>query len=200
MLILDEPTNHLDMDMIERLEKELKKTSITLLLVTHDRYVLERVCTDIYELDRGQLFCFPGNYAYYLEKKAEREALDTIHLHKLKQHYKAELDRVRKAPRARGSKSVEREEKFYALQQNFSTTKSAQQDASHKLIIDVSQSRLGDKVCTLHHISKSYGDKKIITDFSRECSNGQRIGILGKNGVGKSTLCEIITGDCAPDT
>jgi ATP-binding cassette subfamily F protein uup len=141
-LILDEPTNHLDVEMIEQLEKILKKSDMTLLMVTHDRYFLERVCTDIYELDRGVIVCYPGNYQYYLTKKAEREELQARTLHHLKQDYKQELARVRKAPRGRGTKSVARESKFYELQDHYQGNKQDHFDQSKTLSLDIQHRRL----------------------------------------------------------
>jgi ATP-binding cassette subfamily F protein uup len=119
MLVLDEPTNHLDLDMIQRLERYLTQHNTTLLMVTHDRYFLERVCTDIIELDRGKIHHYPGNYSYFLEKKAQREEMEKIHTHKLKQLFKKELDWIRRAPQGRQTKANFREQRFYDIQDNY---------------------------------------------------------------------------------
>ena len=200
MLILDEPTNHLDLDMIEWLEKDLKKRDITLLIVTHDRYFLERVCTDIYELDRWNLQCFSGNYSLYLVKKAERDALEAVHVHKMKQKYKAEQARVRKAPRGRQSKSVEREARFEKLEETFGEKKMWLNEIRQKLSLDVSMKKLGDKVLKIKNISKSYGEMSIVKNFSHDFMNGERLGIVGKNGVGKSSFVDLIAGINDPDS
>lgn len=200
MLILDEPTNHLDLDMIERLEKELKKSTITLLIITHDRYFLERVCSDIYELDRWCIQTYPGNYQYYLEKKAEREALEAIHVHKMKQQYRSELERVRKAPRGRWTKSVEREQKFYTLQQQFQQDKTTLRDSQQQLIIESAPKKLWDKVCKVYKLSKSFGDQLIIRSLTHDFQQGERIGIIGRNGVGKSTLIRLLMNEIELDS
>ncbi len=198
-LILDEPTNHLDLEMIERLENYLKKSSMTLLLVTHDRYFLERVCTDIYELDRGKLYMYPGNYEKFLYKKAEREEQEAKEVHHLKMLYKNELYRIRKAPRARWAKSVGRTKKFYALEDNYRSQKGVLQEQFDKLELEMDQRRLGSKVLKIHSLSKSYGDKQIIKKFTYDFRQGERVGIIGKNGVGKSTFVNMIAWLEQPD-
>ena len=191
-LILDEPTNHLDLEMIERLENYLKKSDMTLLLVTHDRYFLERVCTDIYELDRGKLYMYPGNYEKFLMKKAERHEQEAQVVHHLKMLYKEELYWIRKAPRARWAKSVGRTKKFYDLEANYRSQKSTLQEQFDKLTLEMDGRRLGSKVLKIHSMTKSYGDKLIIKKFTHDFKQGERVWIIGKNGVGKTTFVNIL--------
>lgn len=199
MLILDEPTNHLDLSMIERLEKFLRKSSMTLLMVTHDRYFLQRVCTQIIELERWKIYMYPGNYTFYLQKKAERLEKEQKDTHIMKQLYRRELSRVKKAPRARATKSVKREKDFFALQDTYYDKKETLAHNSKKIEIASSDKseevRLWNKIMILSHISKSFDQKIILSDFSHEFRQGERIGILGKNGVWKSTFLQILTGD-----
>ncbi len=203
MLILDEPTNHLDLDMIERLEKFLRTSAMTLLMVTHDRYFLQRVCTQIIELERGHLYFYPGNYSSYLTKKEERLEQDHKNTHIMKQLYRRELAWVKKDPRARESKSRKRSADFYALQDAYHAKKESLAHASKT--IDIVQSdtnaipQLGTKIMVLSHVSKSFDEKVILSDFSHEFRHGERIGILGKNGVGKSTFLNILTDAVAID-
>lgn len=199
-LILDEPTNHLDLDMIEWLEKYLSKSDMTLLLVTHDRYFLERVCTDIYELDRGKMYMYSGNYEKYLIKKAEREEKDAKQVHHLKQLYNEELYRIRKAPRARGKKSLGRTKQFYALEADYKSKKSELVKQSAKLTLEMEERRLGSKVLKIHGLTKAYGDKQILHRFTHSFRQGERVGIIGKNGVGKSTFVNILTGNEQADS
>ena len=177
-LILDEPTNHLDLEMIERLEEYLTKSNITLFMVTHDRYFLEMVCTDIFELDRGKLYIYHGSYQEYLMKKADRISLENRNLHNMKQLYKSELERVRKMPRARQSKSIDRTNKFQDLHEEFHDKKSTVLAESVKLSLSIENRRLGGKVLRLHKVTKSFGDKKIVDDFSYDFANGERVGIV----------------------
>ena len=193
-LILDEPTNHLDLEMIERLEEYLNKSNITLFMVTHDRYFLEMVCTDIFELDRGKLYIYHGSYQEYLMKKADRISLENRNLHNMKQLYKSELERVRKMPRARQSKSIDRTNKFQDLHEEFHDKKSTVLAESVKLSLSIENRRLGGKVLRLHKVTKSFGDKKIVDDFSYDFANGERVGIVWANGAGKSTFLDMLNG------
>ncbi len=195
MLILDEPTNHLDLDMIERLERYLKSHHTTLLMVTHDRYFLERVCTDIFELHRGKIVMFPWNYSYYLEKKAIREENEKTEVHKFKQLYKKELGRIRRAPSGRQTKSDSRAKRFYDIQDNYNMIKDVLFDDQAKLTLSVQERQLGWKILKLKHIKKSFWNKKILSDFSHEFRHNERIGIIWKNGVGKSTFVKMILGE-----
>jgi len=198
-LVLDEPTNHLDLEMIEWLEKYLKRSDLTLLIVTHDRYFLERVCTDIYELEKGKLHMYPGNYEKYLTKKAEREEQESTSLHHMKQLYKQELYRVRKAPRARGKKSVGRTKEFTALEEEYKGRKWTALKESVKLEISIENRRLGTKVLKVHGLQKAYGDKIIVKSFKHDFMQGERVGIIGKNGVGKSSFVNLLAGRELPD-
>lgn len=195
MLVLDEPTNHLDLPMIEWLEWYLKNQHTTLLMVTHDRYFLERVCTDIYELHRGKIIAFPGNYSYYLEKKAIREENEQIGLHKLKQLYRQELNWIRRSPTGRQTKSNSRATRFENIEDNYDTNKDILFQESAKLVLSTEKRRLGGEIMELQNIKKSYGEKKILADFSHEFRHNERIGIIGKNGVGKSTFIRVLLGE-----
>lgn len=202
MLILDEPTNHLDLDMIERLERYLKNQRVTLLMVTHDRYFLERVCTHIFELHRGKIIIFPGNYSYYLEQKAIREENERIEVHKLKQLYRKELSWIKKSPSGRQTKSDSRATRFDAINDRYDDLKDVVSQNQAKLTLSVGARVLWGKILKLKHIKKSFvsqdislGDKKILTDFSHEFRHNERIGIIGKNGVGKSTFVRLIIGE-----
>ncbi len=194
MLVLDEPTNHLDLDMIEWLERYLKKHHITLLMVTHDRYFLERVCTDIRELDRGKIHYYPGNYSYFLEKKAIREENEKIEMHKFHQLFKKELAWIRRAPQWRQTKASFREQRFDQIAEKFGTKKDLLRTEHAKLDLEVEERRLWGKILHIKHMQKAFGPKKIVNDFSHECRHGERIGIIGKNGVGKSTFINMIMG------
>lgn len=191
--VLDEPTNHLDIDTIEWLEKLLTTGSKTILLVTHDRYFLDNVCNTIVELDRGKIFNYNGNYAYFLEKKAEREAADESTFQKNKNLLKKELEWMRRMPAARTTKSRSRIDAFYDLEE-----KTKQRSDNQKVTLNVKMSRQGSKILELEHIGQSFGDKKIINDFSYTFKRGDRIGLAGKNGTGKSTLLNIITNHLTP--
>ena len=194
LLIMDEPTNHLDLSAIEWLENYLSGQNITLIMVTHDRYFLDAVATEIIELDRGQLFRYKGNYAYFLEKKAEREEILKVEVSKARQLLKKELDWMRRQPRARGTKSKYRVEAYYELEK-----KASQNLKKEKLELDFKEARQGGKILEVEHVSKKYGDLKIIEDFSHVFKKKDRIGVVGKNGVGKSTFLNILTGNLAPD-
>lgn len=193
--ILDEPTNHLDIETIEWLEKILISSQKTILFVTHDRYFLDNVCTEIKELHRGFLYPYKGNYGYFLEKKAERELSDASTLEKNKNLLRKELEWMRRQPQARGTKSKARIDSFYDLEEK---TKTAQNNG--KLDISVKLSRQGNKILELHNVSKSFGASRIIDDFSYIFKKGDRIGLAGKNGSGKSTFLNIITQQISPDS
>ncbi len=200
MLILDEPTNHLDLDMIERLERYLKSHRITLLMVTHDRYFLERVCTHIFELHRGKIIVFPGNYSYYLEHKSIREENERIEVHKLKQLYRKELSWIKRAPSGRQTKSNSRATRFEHINERYDELKDIVFNDQAKLTLSMEKRQLWGKILKLKHIKKIFGDKKILNDFSHEFRHNERIGIIGKNGVGKSTFVRMILGEESIDS
>jgi ATP-binding cassette subfamily F protein uup len=195
ILVLDEPTNHLDIDTIEWLEKLLTTGQKTILLVTHDRYFLDNVCNTIVELDRGKIFNYNGNYAYYLEKKSEREALDATVLHKNQQLLKKELEWMRRMPQARGTKSNARINAFYELEE-----KSKKKSDNQSINLQMKMSRQGGKIIEVEHVAKAFDGRPIINDFSYTFKKGDRIGLAGKNGTGKSTLLNIITSNLKPDS
>lgn len=192
--VLDEPTNHLDIDTIEWLEKLLTSGNKTILLVTHDRYFLDNVCNTIVELDRGKIYNYNGNYAYFLEKKSEREAADDSTFQKNKNLLKKELEWMRRMPAARTVKSQSRVDAFYNLEE-----KTKQRSDNQKVTLNVKMSRQGNKILELNHIAQTFDDKKIINNFSYVFKRGDRIGLAGKNGTGKSTLLNIITGFLQPE-
>lgn len=188
MIILDEPTNHLDLDMIEWLESFLSAKNITLFMVTHDRYFLERVCDEILELDGGELYRYKGNYSYYLEKRAERYQVVQANIDKAKNLFRKELDWMRRQPKARGTKSKARISDFY------DTKKVAKQKIDEsKVEINVSMERLGSKILELHKVSKAFGDKVILDKFDYIFKRKERVGLVGANGSGKSTFLNMIT-------
>ena len=189
ILLLDEPTNHLDVEMIEWLEKYLSQQKITLLMVTHDRYFLENVCNHILELENGQLYHHKGNYSYFLEKREERETNFDVEIQKANKLMKKELEWVRRSPKARTTKSKSRLQSFERIKEK---AKSGKKKSDLKL--EVKMSRLGGKILELKNIRKSYGDLCILDGFSYNFKKGERIGILGNNGVGKSTFLNILTG------
>lgn len=195
LIIMDEPTNHLDLEAIEWLETYLAGQQITLLMVTHDRYFLDNVANEIIELDRGKLYRYKGNYAYFLEKKSEREEMLKTEVSKARNLLKKELEWMRKQPRARGTKAKYRIDAFYELQEKASVNLK-----KDKLELDIQESRQGGKVLELHHVSKSFGPAKMVDDFSYIFKKKDRIGIVGKNGVGKSTFLDLLTGASQPDT
>ena len=195
ILLLDEPTNHLDIGMIEWLEKYLQQQKITLLMVTHDRYFLERVCNNIIELEAGNLYHHKGNYAYFLEKRTEREINFDIELSKAQKLMKKELEWIKRQPKARGTKSKARIENFELIKKK-ATTKRLKQEIN----IDIKMDRIGGKILELKNIRKSYKDLIILDGFDYTFKKGERIGILGKNGVGKSTFLNIITNKEKPDS
>ncbi|MBS1638401.1 MAG: ABC-F family ATP-binding cassette domain-containing protein, partial [Bacteroidetes bacterium] len=185
----DEPTNHLDIDVIEWLEQYLYSYSKSLLLVTHDRYFLNEVCNKIIEIDNHQIYEYKGNFEYYIEKKAERMMMEASELEKAKNLYRRELEWVRKMPKARTTKSKSRVDAFEEIAE-----KAKQKRQDKKIELNVKVERLGSKIIELIKISKSYGDKKILDGFTYTFKKGEKIGIVGKNGVGKSTFLNIIQG------
>ena len=188
ILLLDEPTNHLDIEMIEWLEDYLKTQNITLLMITHDRYFLDRVCNHILELEDGKLYHHKGNYSYFLQKRAEREANFNTEISKAGRLMKKELEWIRKTPQARTTKSKARVDNFENIKQKANSKKVKQE-----LKLEVKMSRVGGKILELKKVYKSYGDLKILSGFDYVFKNGERIGIIGDNGVGKSTFLNIIT-------
>ncbi len=194
LLILDEPTNHLDLEMIEWLEQYFAKENMTLFMVTHDRYFLERVCNEIIELDNGILYPYKGNYSYYLEKKEARLEQESTEQHKSKQLFKKELDWMRRQPKARTTKSKSRIDDFQAIKQ-----KAGQRRKEHEVQLEINMERVGSKILELHKLVKSYPGKPILKKFDYTFTKGERVGIIGKNGTGKSTFLNIISGLDQPD-
>jgi ATP-binding cassette subfamily F protein uup len=192
--LLDEPTNHLDIDTIEWLEKMLTSSGKTIVMVTHDRYFLDNVCNEIIEIDNGKLFPYNGNYQYYLEKKAEREASDSATFQKNTNLLKKELEWMRRMPQARGTKSKARIDSFYDLEER---TKKTTHD---KVQLSLKTSRQGNKIIEIDHLTKSFQGRKVIDDFNYVFKKGDRIGIAGKNGSGKSTLLNLLTANIQPDS
>lgn len=195
LLILDEPTNHLDLEMIEWLEGYLKSENLTLFMVTHDRYFLDRVCNHIIELDDQKLYSYKGNYAYYVEHRANRMETEATNLAKAKQLYKSELDWMRRQPKARTTKSKSRIENFDDIKERATNRRK-----EHKVSLEINMERLGSKVIELHKISKTYGEKELFSNFEYVFKRQERIGIIGKNGTGKSTFLNILTGQEEPDS
>jgi len=194
LLILDEPTNHLDLEMIEWLESFFKKENFTLFMVTHDRYFLERVCNEIIELEDGQLYNYKGNYSYYLDKKEARIEVEKTNTDKAKQLYKKELDWMRRQPKARTTKSKSRIDDFSEIK-----AKASKRRKDHVVQLEINMERMGNKVVELHNISKSYEEKELFNKFSYNFQPGERLGIIGKNGTGKSTFLNTLTGAIKPD-
>ncbi|TRO63936.1 ABC-F family ATP-binding cassette domain-containing protein [Christiangramia sabulilitoris] len=194
-IILDEPTNHLDLDMIEWLEEYFRKQDFTIFMVTHDRYFLERVCNEIIELEDGKLYTYKGNYSYYLDKKEERHQLEDTNTGKAQQLYKKELEWMRRQPKARTTKSKSRIEDFHDIKH-----RASQRRQDHKVQLELNMERLGSKIVELHNISKKLGGKNLIEGFSYNFQKGERLGIIGKNGTGKSTFLNMLTGNLQPDT
>lgn len=195
LLILDEPTNHLDLEMIEWLEDFLKRSNMALLMVTHDRYFLDRVCTNILEIDHQAMFQYNGNYSYYLEKRQERienwnsESERTINL------YKKELEWMRRQPQARAHKAKSRQESFYEIEE-----RAKQRRNNDKVQLDVKASYLGSKIFEAKYICKAYGDLKILDNFYYNFARYEKMGIVGKNGTGKSTFLKMLLGEVKPDS
>lgn len=195
LLVLDEPTNHLDLEMIEWLESYFAKENITLFMVTHDRYFLERVCNEILELDQGQLHSYKGNYSYYLDKRKDRVERQAIEHGKVKQLFKKELSWMRKQPKARTTKSKSRIDDFKEIKQ-----RAQQRRVEHEVQLELNMERLGTKIVELVKVSKSYEDKVILDQFNYMFQRGERVGIIGKNGTGKSTFLDILTGKTGPES
>lgn len=195
LLILDEPTNHLDLDMTEWLEEYLRRTNLSLLMVTHDRYFLDRVCSEIIEIDNRQVYQYKGNYSYYLEKRQERIDAKNVEIERANNLYRTELDWMRRMPQARGHKARYREEAFYELEK---VTKQRVRNDNVKL--EVKASYIGSKIFEADHLCKRFGDLKILDDFSYIFSRYEKMGIVGNNGTGKSTFIKILMGQVQPDS
>jgi ATP-binding cassette subfamily F protein uup len=195
VLLLDEPTNHLDLATIEWLENRLNSPSLTLLMVTHDRYFLDKVANEIVELDKGQMYRYQGNYAYFVEKKADREMRESVEVEKARQLFKKELEWMRRMPQARGTKQKARIDAFYVTKEKASTNLSKQQ-----LELSVKTTRQGGKIIEAEHLNKKFGDKVVLDDFSYVFKKKDRIGLVGPNGAGKSTLLNMLTGKLQPDS
>ncbi|MCR9253777.1 MAG: ABC-F family ATP-binding cassette domain-containing protein [bacterium] len=189
LLILDEPTNHLDLDAIEWLENYLAAQNLTILMVTHDRYFLDRVTNHIMEIDRGQVYRYYGNYAYFLEKKADREEREMIEVEKAKNLMKKELDWIRRQPKARGTKAKYRIDAFHDLKAKASTNLK-----KDELEIKTGTARMGKKIIEIENLKFSFGEQSMVNDFSYVFKKKDRIGIVGKNGAGKSTFLNLLTG------
>lgn len=190
LLILDEPTNHLDVEMIEWLEEYLGQNSITLFMVTHDRYFLEVICNHIIELEDATLYQHPGNFSKFLERKAEREEIEGVNIGKAKNLMRKELDWIRRQPQGRGTKSKARVSAFHELKKD-----AHKKVSDDKLEMDIQMTRMGSKILEIHKLKKSYGDLKITENFDYVFKKGERVGIVGGNGIGKSTLLRMITGE-----
>ena len=195
LLVLDEPTNHLDLEMIEWLEEFFAKENMTLFMVTHDRYFLERVCNEIIELENGKLYPYKGNYSYYLEKKEARIEQEATEQHKTELLFKKELDWMRRQPKARTTKSKSRIDDFAVIKD-----KASQRRKDHQVQLELNMERVGSKILELHKISKSFPNKPILDKFEYVFQKGERIGIIGKNGTGKSTFLNILSGRDQPDS
>ena len=195
LLILDEPTNHLDLDMTEWLEEYLSRSTLSLLMVTHDRYFLDRVCSEIIEIDNRQIYSYKGNYSYYLEKRQERIDATNAEIARANNLYRTELEWMRRMPQARGHKARYREEAFYELE------KVAKQRMQHREVkLDVKASYIGSKIFEADHLCKRFGDVKILDDFSYTFARYEKMGIVGNNGTGKSTFIKILMGLEKPDS
>jgi ATP-binding cassette subfamily F protein uup len=192
--LLDEPTNHLDIDTIEWLEKLLTEGGKTILMVTHDRYFLDNVCNEIIEIDNGRMYPYRGNYSYYLEKKAEREAVTEAEFQKNSNLLRKELEWMRRQPQARSTKSKARIDAYYELEE-----KTKDSGPKGKVELSVKTSRQGNKILEMHHVGKGFNGQQLIDDFNYIFKKGDRIGVAGKNGSGKSTLLNLITGKLLSD-
>lgn len=195
LLILDEPTNHLDLEMIEWLESYFAKENITLFMVTHDRFFLERVCNEIIELDNGKIYQYKGNYSYYLEKKEERIASENASVDKAQNLFIKELEWMRRQPKARTTKSKSRQDDFYVIKE-----KAQSRRKENVVELEINMERMGSKIVELHKISKKFKDHVILDNFSYDFQRGERIGIIGKNGTGKSTFLNLLTGTLPLDS
>ena len=195
LILLDEPTNHLDLEMVEWLEDFLNHSKMTILMVTHDRYFLDNVCTDILEIDQHQLFHYKGNYSYYLEKREARIANFNAETARAQNLYRTELDWMRRQPQARGHKSRSRIDAFYEIEQ-----RAKQRIADKQVSLGVKSAYLGSKIFEAQYISKAFGDYKILDNFYYNFSRYEKLGIVGKNGTGKSTFLKMLLGEVAPDS
>ena len=195
LLILDEPTNHLDLEMVEWLENFLKNSKMALLMVTHDRYFLDRVCSDILEIDQNQLFVYKGNYSYYLEKRQERIANFTVETERANNLYRKELEWMRRQPQARATKARSRVEAFAEIEQ-----RAKQRREENNVALEVKASYLGSKIFEAKYISKAYGDKVLVDNFYYNFSRYEKMGIVGKNGTGKSTFLKMLLGEVQTDS
>ena len=195
LLIMDEPTNHLDVEMVEWLEHYFDKENITLLLVTHDRYFLDAACTEIWEMEGSTIYVHKGDYQNYLEKKTARIENDMASIDKAKNTYRRELEWMRKQPKARTTKSKSRQDNFYVVEK-----KAKQQIVDEQLQLDMKMNRLGGKIAELKKLYKSYGEKVLLKGFDYTFKKGERIGVAGKNGTGKSTFINILQGLEKPDS
>lgn len=195
LLILDEPTNQLDLNVIEWLEDYLSSANITIFMVTHDRYFLDRICDTIIELDDGKTYTYAGNYTYYVEKRAERIENLQANIERAQNLMRTEQEWIRRMPKARSHKAKYRIDEFENLK-----ARASQRIDNRKLELDVANQRLGKKIIDIYNVSKSFGSQKIIKDFSYKVSRGEKIGIVGHNGVGKTTFLNLITGNLAPDS
>jgi len=195
LLILDEPTNHLDLEMIEWLENYFAKEKMTLFMVTHDRFFLERVCNEIIELENGQLYQYKGNYSYYLNKKEERIAAENASIDKARNLFTKELAWMRRQPKARTTKSKSRQDDFYVIKEKANSRRK-----EHQVELEINMERMGSKIVELHSVSKQFKEKKILENFDFNFKKGERIGIIGKNGTGKSTFLNILTQTMPADS
>jgi len=195
LLIMDEPTNHLDVEMVEWLENYLNKENVTLLMVTHDRYFLDDVCEEIWEMDRSNLHVYKGSYENYLERKSSRLESDAASIDKAKNEYRKELEWIRKQPKARTTKAKSRVDAFSAIE-----AKAKQKMEDPQVKLQMKMSRLGGKTVELKKVYKTYGDKSILKGFDYTFKKGERIGIVGRNGTGKSTFLNILQGIEVPDS
>ena len=195
LLILDEPTNHLDLEMTEWLEGYLSRARVALLMVTHDRYFLDRVCNEIIEIDCKQLYSYKGNYSYYLEKREERVAATNQEIERANNLLRTELDWMRRQPQARATKAKSRIEAFYALEK-----KAMREKDAGNVQLDVKASYIGSKIFEAEHVSKRFGDLKILEDYNYVFSRYEKMGIVGNNGTGKSTFIKILMGEVQPDS
>lgn len=195
LLILDEPTNHLDLEMVEWLEDFLKRSTMSLLMVTHDRYFLDRVCTDILELDNHTLFSYSGNYSYYLEKRQERIDVFNAETASAQNIYRKELDWMRRQPQARATKAKDRIDRFYDIEE-----RAKQRQVNDNVKLAVKATYLGSKIFEAKYISKSYGDLKILDNFYYNFARYEKLGIVGKNGTGKTTFLKLLLGEVRPDS
>ncbi len=195
LLILDEPTNHLDIEMTEWLEEYLLHSNITLLMVTHDRYFLDRVCTQILEIDNHTLYSYKGNFGYYLEKRQERIGVQNAETARARNLFRKELEWMRRQPQARGSKAKSRIDAFYSLEE-----KTKQQRNEQSVKLDVKSSYIGSKIFEAQYVSKSFGDLKIVDNFYYNFARYEKLGIIGANGTGKSTFVKMLVGEIRPDS